>query len=209
MKRPTHNRSKPSTQPTATGPSTLRIIGGQWRGRKLAFPSAEGLRPTGDRIRETLFNWLMFEIQGARCLDAFSGSGALGFEALSRGASHTTFLDSYRPAVVQINENLALLESTSGQVTQADTLTWLKRTPDAPFDVVFIDPPFLLDLWQEALELLETQGWLSQEAWVYIESPKNKGVTTPSNWQLKKQKSTGGVHFSLYQRQRPIDSAGS
>lgn len=183
----------------------LRIIGGLWRGRKLNFPSVDGLRPTGDRIRETLFNWLAPDMQGAHCLDLFAGSGALGLESLSRGAASSLLIEHDRAAAAQLKANLELLKADKGKVMQTDALSFLgqaaKAEPLAPFDVVFIDPPFQLNLWQSVIDLLEQQGWLQQGAAIYIESGLNDHYRVPSNWLLHRDKTAGSVHYRLFYRQ--------
>ncbi|CAK9886606.1 MAG: Ribosomal RNA small subunit methyltransferase D [Candidatus Erwinia impunctatus] len=181
----------------------IRIIGGLWRGRKLPVPDSGGLRPTTDRVRETLFNWLAADIQGARCLDCFSGSGALGLEALSRHAASATLLELERPVARQLEKNLATLgvaEST-GRVINTNTLTWLAQTGE-PFDIVFIDPPFRQGLLQQTLSLLEQHQWLAETAMVYIESETEAGLPdVPANWHLHREKQAGQVAYRLYQRQ--------
>src|SRR5690606_3705719 len=140
---------------TARNPNQLRIIGGQWRGRKLRFPDVEGLRPTGDRIRETLFNWLAPELPGARCLDLFAGSGSLGLEALSRGAAASWMLERDAHAAGCLRENLQLLAADGGVVQHLDSLTHLRQgNAEQPFDVIFIDPPFDRNLWQASIDAL-------------------------------------------------------
>ena len=153
-----------------SGAGQLRIIGGEWRSRKLDFPHVEGLRPTPDRVRETLFNWLAPYIGGAKVLDVFAGSGALFLEAMSRGAAKGVALDSNRDAISNIRENMGILRCTVGQVQQTDALRYLDAAPGDTFDVVFLDPPFHKDLLKPACDLLEQRGWLADEAWVYTES---------------------------------------
>jgi 16S rRNA (guanine966-N2)-methyltransferase len=191
----------PSTKARKPPVSTnqLRIIGGQWRGRKLLFPNVEGLRPTGDRIRETLFNWLAPDIQGARCLDLFAGSGALGLEALSRGASYSLLLERDYQAAQALKENLHTLKADSRQLLQVDSLKYLASgNPDAPFDVVFIDPPFGLDLWQQVIENLEQGNWLGADACIYLEAPRDYPIVTPTHWHLHRAKQAGQVSYRLY-----------
>lgn len=186
---------------TAKGGNQLRIIGGIWRGRKLSFPDVDGLRPTGDRIRETLFNWLAPDIQGARCLDLFAGSGALGLEALSRGASYSLMRERDVQAARQLQANLQLLQATQGTVAQGDTMAWLEQPHDeAPFDVVFIDPPFQLNFWQRAIDALENGNYLANEAAIYVESGKNDSYQVPASWQLHRNKTTGNVCYRLFYR---------
>lgn len=184
--------------------SQLRIIGGQWRGRKLRFPELDGLRPTGDRIREALFNWLAPELPGARCLDLFAGSGALGLEALSRGAGLSVMFERDARAANYLRENLQLLGAGGGAVEQADTLTRLRQGyREQPFDVVFIDPPFALNLWQTSIDGLESGGWLSESASIYIESGLDAPYQVPANWVLHRDKRAGKVNYRLYYREQP------
>ncbi|WJY15219.1 16S rRNA (guanine(966)-N(2))-methyltransferase [Pectobacteriaceae bacterium CE90] len=179
----------------------IRIIGGQWRGRKLPVPDSPGLRPTTDRVRETLFNWLAPVIQQARCLDCFAGSGALGLEALSRYAAHATLLETEHTIARQLVQNLALLRAENANVINTDTRQWLAQ-PGEPFDVVFLDPPFRKDLLNNTLHLLESQGWLAPEAWIYIETEaENHTLTIPKNWLLHREKVAGQVAYRLYIRQ--------
>lgn len=189
---------------TLKSSNQLRIIGGLWRGRKLSFPDVDGLRPTGDRIRETLFNWLAPDIQGAHCLDLFAGSGALGLEALSRGAQSSLLLEKHAAAVQQLKNNLQLLQADNGRVEQVDSLQWLKQQQSPHrFDIVFIDPPFALDLWGPIAAALETHAWLSDEAVIYLEAPRDAHLQLPANWQLHRDKQAGQVSFRLYYRHAP------
>lgn len=179
----------------------VRIIGGEWRGRKLPVPEAEGLRPTSDRVRETLFNWLQFSLPGRRCLDAFAGSGALAAEALSRGASLVTAVEQEPRVTRQLRDILIPLAGSRLQLVNANTLQWLQQTPPTPYDLVFLDPPFQLDLLEPVASLLETGGWLAEGALIYVE--RNRQATAPQlppNWQLQKDKQAGEVQFSLYAR---------
>ncbi|MBC8944212.1 16S rRNA (guanine(966)-N(2))-methyltransferase [Xenorhabdus indica] len=178
----------------------IRIIGGKWRGRKLPVPDSEGLRPTTDRVRETLFNWLMPVIQGARCLDCFSGSGALGFEALSRYANNATLIEYDRNVAKQLSNNLALLKAENGNVVQGNTLQYLNQS-GTPFDVVFLDPPFRKGMLTETIKLLETNGWLAKVSWVYVEAESESAATeVPTNWHLHREKIAGQVAYRLYIR---------
>jgi 16S rRNA (guanine966-N2)-methyltransferase len=173
----------------------FRIIGGEWRSRKLSFPPLPGIRPSPDRVRETLFNWLRDRIEGARCLDLFAGSGALGLEALSRGAAHVTFLDKERAVTQAIQGHLELLKAEGGELVQADAFTWLSREPK-PFELVFLDPPFDADLVPEACARL-AQGWLKPGAWVYVEHAAERVPALPEGWQILKQSHAGRVGFRL------------
>lgn len=191
---------KPRTKSSAPLARTqLRIIGGQWRGRKLSFPELDGLRPTGDRIRETLFNWLAPRLPGAHCLDLFAGSGALGLEALSRGAGATVLLEKDRHAAQQLRDNLHLLGSERAKIVAEDSLQWLRQGPtEQAFDVVFIDPPFQHNLWQAAIDTLEQNAWLAPEAVIYVESGRDVPYQTPLHWRLHRDKNAGQVTYRLY-----------
>jgi 16S rRNA (guanine966-N2)-methyltransferase len=183
-------------------PNTLRIIGGQWRGRKLKFPEIDAIRPTPDRVRETLFNWLQHNIVGARCLDLFAGSGALGIEALSRGAVETVFVDR-EPAVAKyLRETMALLKAEGADVIVADANKWLSSNSSKPFDIVFLDPPFADSELRRTCGLLESQNWLASDAYIYIECSSTNGAPSlPANWSLIKSKTAGQVGYYLARRQ--------
>lgn len=179
----------------------LRIIGGQWRGRKLRFPALPGLRPSPDRVRETLFNWLAPEISGARCLDLFAGSGALGLEALSRGAGFCQFLDSATPATKRIETHLTLLSCRDAKVQTADALQWLQQKSSHTFNMVFLDPPFRQGLLDECCARLES-GWLAERAWIYVEAAADETPpTVPPSWHLHRDKRAGQVAYRLYFRE--------
>ncbi|MDO3387561.1 16S rRNA (guanine(966)-N(2))-methyltransferase RsmD [Gilvimarinus sp. SDUM040013] len=174
----------------------LRIIGGRFRGRKLPVANIDGLRPTGDRIRETLFNWLAPWLVDARCLDLFAGSGALGLEALSRGAAHVELWEKHPAAAGAIAESLSLLQAAQARLSRGDTLDTLQQAPRGAFDIVFLDPPFAGELWQPCIDALGP--WLAQEAWVYIESPIEANYTVPNTWQAYRQKQAGRVCYALF-----------
>ena len=178
----------------------LRIIGGQWRGRKLSIANVPGLRPTGDRVRETLFNWLMADIQGSHCLDLFAGSGALGLESLSRGAAHLTLLETHPSASRQLQQHCQQLKAENATLIQQDALHWLHthQLPAHSIDIVFIDPPFAEGLWQDCIERLDQSQLLAHQAWVYIETPKATALTPPSHWQLHREKTAGDIRYQLY-----------
>lgn len=195
--------ASPSAKPARAhnGQGQLRIIGGEWRSRRLNFPDGPGLRPTPDRVRETLFNWLAAYIEGARVLDAFSGSGALYLEALSRGAASAVALDNNPAAVASLKQNLELLRCPLGQVIQSDAQRYLQGEPSAPFDVVFLDPPFHQDLLSTTCSLLEERQWLAPRAWIYTESETApSSLQMPGNWRLHREKKAGQVHYALWQR---------
>ena len=178
----------------------LRIIGGQWRGRKLDFPDVLNLRPTGDRIRETLFNWLQADIAGARCLDLFAGSGALGFEALSRGAAEVFFVESHAKAVSQLKENSKILSCGNAIILKSDALDFLQKDVKAPFDIVFLDPPFKLELMSKVFNLLENVPCLAEGAKVYIEMDvSTEAFKMPNNWNQLKEKKAGQVKYELWE----------
>jgi 16S rRNA (guanine966-N2)-methyltransferase len=197
--KPTKNT--PRTLPAGDG--ELRIIGGQWRGRKLQFPPLPGLRPSPNRVRETLFNWLAPEITGARCLDLFAGSGALGLEALSRGAGSCMFVDNARAACERIAAHLKTLKSDDGSTCHADTAQWLQQKPSnvTHFDMVFLDPPFRQDFLRDCCERLERNDWLAARAWIYIESAADEALPPlPSSWTLHRDKRAGQVAYRLFLR---------
>ena len=184
-----------------SGDGQLRIIAGQWRSRQFGFPMAHGLRPTPNRVRETLFNWLAPYVEAAKVFDPFSGSGALFLEALSRGAGSALALDLNPAAVISLRGHLTTLRCDNGQVLQSDALTYLQSQPATPFDLVFLDPPFSQNLLLPACELLEQRGWLADDAWVYTESeqpPSSLGM--PGNWRLHREQKAGQVHYALWQR---------
>ena len=188
-------------KPTSGGSGQIRIIGGQWRGRKLPVPDSPGLRPTTDRVRETLFNWLAPSMVDARCLDCFAGSGALGLEALSRYAASTTLLEMERHVAQQLQKNLATLKAEHGKVVNTNTLTYLNQS-GTPHDVVFVDPPFRKGLLEETLNLLEVNGGLADGALIYVESEVENGLPpVPANWSLHREKIAGQVAYRLYHRE--------
>lgn len=175
----------------------VRIIGGEWRGRRLAVANAPGLRPTPDRVRETLFNWLADTIPGARCLDLFAGTGALGFEALSRGARCAVMVEKNRKLARELKESRAALDAGGAQIINADAITWLAERRE-PFDVVFLDPPFHQDYVKKACTLLANRGHLAPAARIYAETepgapPPAAGLTA------LKQARAGQVEYSLFQ----------
>jgi len=182
-------------------PGNIRIIGGRWRGTRLAVADAPGLRPTSDRVRETLFNWLEPMLPGARVLDLFAGSGALGLEALSRGAGEA-FLVERDPALMQsLRQACERLQAEAVQVILADALQWLRLPVHGRFDLVFLDPPFDSGLWREALALLPP--WLADDAWLYLESPAAADVTPGAGWFLHREGSTRESRHALYRRAIP------
>jgi len=184
--------------------SSLRIIGGRWRSRKISFTKAPGLRPTGERIRETLFNWLAPRINGANCLDLYAGSGILCLEALSRGAEQCTALDNNHSTTQKLQANSDLLNAGLTIINTNCTDFLTNQKTDIQFDVVFIDPPFAKDLHSQSCSLLEHNGWLKEDALIYCELPSNDvSFVAPANWQLQKDKIAGGVRYMLYTRFEP------
>jgi 16S rRNA (guanine966-N2)-methyltransferase len=210
---------KAFTRPGQTSLGEVRIIGGQWRGRKLPVLSQDGLRPTSDRVRETLFNWLQFTVPGAKCLDVFAGSGALGLEALSRGARSVTFLELSTAACAQLKTNIITLKIVPPHATvvQGDSLQWLEQSPvnsalptinDTAqshfmgFDVVFVDPPFNQGLMQLAVDKLLKSALLNpHQAWLYLEQEKDlPWPNLPSDWHCYREKTTSQVRYGLFCR---------
>lgn len=187
----------------------LRIIGGRWRSRRLAFPDVPGLRPTPDRVRETLFNWLQPVIEGARCLDLFAGSGALGLEAASRGAGEVVLVDREPKVVERLRENARLLSATGVQVVQADALRYLNEKPTQLFDIVFLDPPFGHNVLAPVCRMLEANGWLRDQARIYMEAEKNLVIPgIPANWRIIRSKTAGQVGYHLALRHAAESASG-
>ncbi|UTV27835.1 16S rRNA (guanine(966)-N(2))-methyltransferase RsmD [Photobacterium atrarenae] len=187
-------------QPDHRREGVVRIIGGRWRGRKLPVHDVEGLRPTTDRVKETVFNWLAPDLYQANCLDLFTGSGSLSFEALSRGVDSVTMLELDRQAAAQLEKNRQTLGADNARIHQTDSLAFLDK-PGTPFDIIFIDPPFRKHLLQDVIARLENNGWLAPKAIIYIEAEKELGLPeTPAHWHLFKEKTAGQVSYRLYER---------
>ncbi len=180
----------------------VRIIGGHHRGRRLQFIPGRGLRPTPDRVRETLFNWLQANINGSRCLDLFAGSGALGFEAVSRGAAYLCAVEQHRAAAQRLRDNAELLgEQDRLEVIHGNALQLLRTTPDAPYDLVFVDPPFADALIEPVCTSLETHGWLTSHAMVYLEQDaKRPWPTLPAAWSIHREGKAGQSAHRLLRR---------
>lgn len=179
----------------------VRIIAGEWRSRQLAIVDAPGLRPTPARVRETLFNWLQYDIAGSRCLDLFAGSGVLGFEAASRGAGEVVLVEQNASALQQLKENAALLSAETVKCVQQDAFSYLSSIPKA-FDLVFLDPPFERNLAVQCCQILERGGWLTNHAKIYVEAEKKwsrEGM--PDNWRLLKSRQAGEVGYHLFNRE--------
>lgn len=200
-KKPIHHKT--SSHQTGKGKGEIRIIAGKWRGRKLPVLNHQGLRPTTDRVKETLFNWLMPYIVDSHCLDCFAGSGSLGFEALSRQAQSVQFFELDHQVAKQLQVNLERLlhnsQCINANVQQGDSLQLLQQgNSQPPYDIIFLDPPFHKNLLQPALELLNDPQWLTDGALIYIEKERSLTFTMPTNWQLLKEKNAGEVSFNLY-----------
>ncbi len=188
---------KQSAKPSNKG--SIRIIAGLHRGRKLPVLMAEGLRPTTDRVKETVFNWLMPFIQDTNCLDCFAGSGGLGFEALSRGASHVSLIELNKAAAQQLTENKILLQANNISVINSDALNFIRKNSQK-FDVVFLDPPFRKN-FVEQTALLLNENSLADNALIYIEmESEDNNQQLPLNWKLLKEKIAGQVIYRLYQK---------
>ena len=176
----------------------LRIIGGEWRGRRLRFADGAGLRPTADRNRETLFNWLQAIVPGSHCLDLFAGSGALGFEAASRGAASVLLAERNRDAIARLRENVHLLQAEARiRIHAGDALSLLRGPPDQPADIVFLDPPFAGDLLEPACQALAAGGWLHRDSRVYLEHARQTPPRLPPGWDVLRERTAGDVCFLL------------
>ena len=176
----------------------LRIIGGQWRGRKLQFPDRPGLRPTGDRIRETLFNWLGPHLQTAKCLDLFAGSGALGIEALSRGAAHCDFVDADREAITAVGHHLNILDATQCSTVSCGMAEEYLRQTNGTWDIVFVDPPFDVRLGESSLTQLAHSERLAEASRVYFETSRSQPEPVPAGlYDVLREKTTGDVCYRL------------
>lgn len=188
----------------SAGPrGSVRIVGGRWRGTRLPVADADGLRPTPDRVRETLFNWLQPAVAGARVLDLFAGSGALGLEAVSRGARGAVLVERDARLAASLRETVAKLGAGDVvQVVQADALDWLRAPPaSAPFDVAFVDPPFAAGLWPAVLAALPPV--LAPEAWLYLEGPAGAPPAAGEAWAPHRSGTTRDAHYALYRLRAP------
>jgi len=205
MKKP-----RPGTTRTSGPQGSVRIVGGRWRGTRLPVADAAGLRPTADRVRETLFNWLQPALPGARVLDLFAGSGALGLEAVSRGAREAVLVERDARLAASLRETVARLQAGDDiRIAQADALAWLRASVPfdvAPFigafDIVFVDPPYAADLWQPVLDALP--AWLADGAWLYLEGPAAAPPPAGADWAPHRSGSTRDAHYAVYRfRGRP------
>ena len=191
-------RKTPGKPSGKGGSGQIRIIAGDWRGRKLPVADLPGLRPTSDRVRETVFNWLAPYIPGARVLDCFSGTGALSLEALSRGAKEAVMLEMATPAVKTLKSNLTLLKASNGHVHGTNTLQFLNTPCTEPFDVIFLDPPFRQGMLEETCRLLQENGYVHEQTVIYVEVEKELDpLPVPEQWQRLKTKRAGQVSFNL------------
>ena len=186
-----------------TKTNTIRIIAGAWRGRRIPVLDFEGLRPTTDRVRETVFNWLMHDIAGANCLDLFAGSGVLGLECLSRSASFVQFVEKSAPVADGLTGNLDTLLSQDvdnrASVAQVSALEFLNKPASMSFDMVFLDPPFKSDVFVTVMTLLVDNGWLNEGALVYLEQDSRQSdVLVPANWVLYRQGKAGQSAYFVY-----------
>ncbi|MET0808601.1 MAG: 16S rRNA (guanine(966)-N(2))-methyltransferase RsmD [Pseudoxanthomonas sp.] len=192
----------PMKPPPRGDAARIRIIGGRWRNTRLSVPASPGLRPSSDRVRETLFNWLSPILPGARVIDVFAGTGVLGLESVSRGAAHAVLLER-EPAVVQSLREVVQRLSAQEQVevVPGDALGWLARHHGQEFDLAFVDPPFDADLWQASLAALLPK--LAAGAWLYLESPHDNVPVLPAGWALHREGRTREVRFALYRAPEP------
>ena len=188
---------RPSPSPS-TARGQVRIIGGSWRGRRVEFDATEGLRPTPDRVRETLFNWLQPVLEGARCLDLFCGSGVLGLEALSRGAASAVFIDRSAAVIAALQRAIAKLQAPGAQAQVAEGISWLARPGAERFDIVFLDPPYRQGLAERGLASLAASRLLAPQARVYLETAAEEPPPViPTGWELHRDKRAGGVAYRL------------
>ena len=181
--------------------SKVRIISGKWRGRKIDIADVEDLRPTPDRVRETLFNWLSPDLADALCLDLFAGSGVLGFEALSRGAQQVVAIEKSKVCIDMLLNNKSLLNAPAYQLIHADAVQWLNDNRKKSFDIIFIDPPYRQDKLTECFNLIEQYGILSAAGLVYFED--NKAVAKeqiPQAWTVLREKKAGQIYYYLAQK---------
>ncbi|MCU4676602.1 16S rRNA (guanine(966)-N(2))-methyltransferase RsmD [Catenovulum sp. 2E275] len=202
-RRPNRSHAHKTTQHKNTG--FIRIISGRFKGKKLPVQDSQGLRPTTNRVKETLFNWLMFNVNGAKVLDCFAGSGSLGFEALSREAASVTLVEKTPQVAKQLKQNLQQITQSQhntdlqAEVIEQDCLTFLNQCQNQ-FDLVFIDPPFRLGLAEKTCQLLIQNHLLSSDALIYVETESElKDIFWPANWQILKEKTAGQVCYRLFQ----------
>lgn len=193
---------RPPARPSSRTPSAsgkVRLIAGRWRGTRLEVPDVPGLRPTSDRVRETLFNWLMPMLPGARVLDLFAGSGALGLEAVSRGAASAVLVERDPALAAALRATAARLPGGEAvNVVQSDARAWLPAQPEASFDLAFVDPPFAAGLWEQVVPLVAAR--LKPDGWLYVEAPHEAAFALPAEWRLHREGRTREVRYALYRR---------
>ena len=176
----------------------LRIIAGKWRGRKIQFADLEDLRPTPNRVRETVFNWIQNDVAGKNCLDLFAGSGALGVEALSRAADRVTFVEAHPIAVEQLRLNLATLHVENSQVVSQDAFELLQQKSEQRYGIIFLDPPYKMRALEQCIELIEKNHWIEQQGFLYFEQPKQEpDPILSSAWLIYRKKSAGNINYYL------------
>lgn len=192
---------KKGNQENRQRPGSVRIIGGKWRGRRLLVRDLPGLRPSGDRSRETLFNWLQANVHGAVCVDLFAGSGALGLEAASRGAAEVILVEKSKLAARDIRESLNMLNADQVTVVEADALQWLYSCPAQSLDIIFVDPPFGLQLESRALELIRSRNCVNPGGFVYLETAWDApAIIAGPGWEIAREKTVGEVRLLLLKK---------
>lgn len=191
------NRKSRSSAKSSPRENQIRIIGGTWRGRKIGFPGIDGLRPTGDRIRETVFNWLMSEVVNANVVDLCAGSGALGFEALSRGACQVCFVDPHSQVCQTIAKNIELLDAKNALIEQQSAQDFVLAAQAQSADIIFLDPPFADNLHEELVSLIYAQQLIKNNGYLYIESPIHSSISLPAGWIRHREKTSGQVRYML------------
>jgi 16S rRNA (guanine966-N2)-methyltransferase len=189
---------KPGAANKKSRPGRLRIVAGKWRSRLLDIADVPGLRPTSERVRETLFNWLAPSIQGARCLDLFAGTGALGFEALSRGATQVVFVENSRRAIEAIENSAKKLGAKEAVVHHGDAVDYVRNAGPAAFDIIFLDPPFADDRLEALCRQIDERGILAPGGRIYLEQDRAKpDPEIPERWRVLKNKTAGNVRYML------------
>lgn len=189
-------RRPPAAGPVRREEGTVRLIGGDWRGTRLGVPGVAGLRPTADRVRETLFNWLMPVLPGARVLDLFAGTGALGLEAVSRGAVSAVLVERDAALAAALRATVSRLGAQDRvSVEQGDATAWLARQPAGTFDIAFVDPPFSGGLWDAVLAELPAR--MRGGGWIYVEAPNEAPLALPAGWLTHREGRTRDVHYRL------------
>lgn len=193
------SRNRPPRTDRNAGPGRVRIVGGRWRGTRLDVPDVPGLRPTSDRVRETLFNWLQPALPGARVLDLFAGTGALGLEAVSRGAAHALLVERDAGLAAALTATVSRLSAGDAvQVRRGEAVATASALPAGSVDIAFVDPPFALDLWTPALAALEPA--FAADAWLYLESPSARPAQLGARWRLHRELATRDAHCALFRR---------